>query len=46
MPWTDLSSEFGEWGTVYRRFNLWSGNCDLSLIFNRLSRMSDLNGSF
>ncbi len=24
IPWRDLPSEFGEWSTVYRRFNLWS----------------------
>ena len=24
IPWRDLSEEFGEWSTVYRRFNLWS----------------------
>ncbi|MFQ0972284.1 transposase, partial [Gilliamella sp. BG6] len=24
IPWRDLPVEFGEWSTVYRRFNLWS----------------------
>jgi len=24
IPWRDLPTTFGEWNTVYRRFNLWS----------------------
>ena len=24
IPWRDLPRQFGEWNTVFRRFNLWS----------------------
>ncbi len=24
VPWRDLPKAFGDWNTVYRRFNLWS----------------------
>ena len=33
VPWRDLPSKFGEWSTVYRRFNLWSQKGVLKLLF-------------
>ncbi len=41
VPWRDLPSEFGEWSTVYRRFNLWPRKSILKLLFNQLSSMAD-----
>ncbi|KAA3490793.1 IS5 family transposase, partial [Vibrio mimicus] len=46
VPWRDLSSEFGEWSTVYRRFNLWSRKDILKLLFNQLSSMADFEWVF
>ena len=44
IPWRDLPEEFGEWSTVYRRFNLWSKKGILVDIFKHLSQLADLNG--
>lgn len=46
VPWRDLPSEFGEWSTVYRRFNLWSRKGILNLLFKRLSSMADFEWVF
>ena len=41
IPWRDLPSEFGDWNTVFRRFNLWSKKGVLLLIFKELSNSED-----
>ncbi|MEI8671615.1 IS5 family transposase [Vibrio sp. SA48] len=46
VPWRDLPSEFGEWSTVYRRFNLWPRKGILKLLFNQLSSMADFEWVF
>tara|TARA_R110001583_G_C5539269_1_gene399303 strand:+ start:134 stop:880 length:747 start_codon:yes stop_codon:yes gene_type:complete len=40
-PWRDLPNEFGNWSTVFRRFNLWSRKGVLLNLFNWLSKNSD-----
>ena len=37
MPWRDLPPEFGEWSTVYRRFNLWSKKGILNMLFKQFA---------
>ncbi|WP_165974270.1 MULTISPECIES: IS5 family transposase [Vibrio] len=46
IPWRDLPSEFGEWSTVYRRFNLWSKKGILDNLFKSLSNMADFEWVF
>ena len=46
IPWRDLPSEFGEWSTVYRRFNLWSKKGILDKLFKSLSSMADFEWVF
>ena len=46
IPWRDLPSEFGEWSTVYRRFNLWSKKGVLDKLFRSLSTMADFEWVF
>ena len=46
IPWRDLPRDFGEWSSVYRRFNLWSKKGILGLLFNELSKISDLEWVF
>ena len=46
IPWRDLPSEFGEWSTVYRRFNLWSKKGVLDNLFKSLSCMADFEWVF
>ena len=46
IPWRDLPSEFGEWSTVYRRFNLWSKKGILDNLFKSLSSMADFEWVF
>jgi transposase len=41
IPWRDLPPFFGQWSTVFRRFNLWSRKGVLERIFNYLSISSD-----
>ena len=41
LPWRDLPDEFGDWSTIFRRFNLWSKKGVLHLLFNHLSASSD-----
>lgn len=40
-PWRDIPKAFGEWNTIFRRFNLWSKKEIIRLLFNELSRISD-----
>lgn len=46
IPWRDLPTEFGDWNTVYRRFNLWSKKGLLDILFNELSKLSDYEWVF
>ena len=46
IPWRDLPPEFGEWSTVYRRFNLWSKKGVLDNLFRSLSSMADFEWVF
>ncbi len=46
IPWRDLPSEFGEWNSVYRRFNLWSEKGVLDKLFRGLSSMGDFGWVF
>ncbi|AYA42299.1 IS5 family transposase [Xenorhabdus nematophila] len=41
IPWRDLPREFGDWNTVFRRFNLWSKKGVMTEIFQFLSRFND-----
>ncbi|WP_143871349.1 IS5 family transposase [Catenovulum sediminis] len=41
IPWRDLPSDFGDWSTVYRRFNLWSKKGILDNIFKVLAYITD-----
>ena len=41
VPWRDLPSDFGDWNSVFRRFNLWSKKGVMTEIFNSLSSMHD-----
>lgn len=41
IPWRDLPREFGDWNTVFRRFNLWSKKGVMTEIFQFLSRLND-----
>jgi len=46
IPWRDLPTEFGDWSTVYRHFNLWSKKGLLDLLFKELSKLSDYDWVF
>lgn len=46
IPWRALPTEFGDWNTVYRRFNLWSKKSLLDVLFKELSKLSDYNWVF
>ncbi len=46
IPWRDLPTEFGDWNTVYRRFNLWSKKGLLYILFKQLSKLSDFDWVF
>lgn len=46
VPWRDLPKEFGDWNTVYRRFNLWSKKGLLDILFKELSKRSDYDWGF
>ncbi|WP_428786439.1 IS5 family transposase [Vibrio splendidus] len=46
IPWRDLPSEFGEWSTVYRRFNLWLKKGILDKLFKSLPSMADFEWVF
>ncbi|MEX6028591.1 IS5 family transposase [Providencia huaxiensis] len=40
-PWRDIPKAFGEWNTIFRRFNLWSRKGIIHILFNELSLTSD-----
>lgn len=46
IPWRDLPTEFGDWNTVYLRFNLWSKKGLLEILFKELSKLSDYDWVF
>ena len=45
-PWRDLPVEFGNWNTVFRRFNLWSRKGIMSHVFSALSKGTDTEWVF
>ena len=45
-PWRDLPDHFGNWNTVYRRFNEWSFKGKLLKIFENLVENPDLEWEF
>jgi transposase len=45
-PWRDLPSEFGNWNTVFRRFNLWSRKGVMTQLFKALSVATDAEWVF
>lgn len=45
-PWRDLPAEFGNWNTVFRRFNLWSRKGIVACIFKDLSHDTDTEWMF
>ena len=46
VPWRDLPSDFGRWGSVYKRFNYWSKNNLLMNAFKELSKDTDTEWTF
>ncbi|EKF9936237.1 IS5 family transposase [Vibrio cholerae] len=46
IPWRDLPTKFGDWNTVYRRFNLWPKKGLLEILFKELSKPSDYDWGF
>ena len=45
-PWRDVPESFGDWSTIYRRFNLWSKNGVLMRVFSVLRYEPDLEWEF
>jgi len=45
-PWRDVPESFGDWSTIYRRFNLWSKNGVLMRVFSALRYEPDLEWEF
>jgi len=45
-PWRDLPPEFGNWNSVFKKFNYWSKNDKLNLVFKILSKDPDLEWEF
>jgi transposase len=45
-PWRDLPGEFGNWNTVFRRFNLWSRKGVMTRLFKALSHDTDTEWVF
>ena len=46
IPWRDLPKEFGDWSTVFRRFNLWSKKGVLDKLFESLALDGDAEWLF
>ncbi len=42
-PWRDLPERYGSWKTIYNRFNRWSKEGIINLIFNQLLSVLDEN---
>jgi transposase len=45
-PWRDVPESFGDWSTIYRRFNLWSKKGVLMRVFRALRYEPDLEWEF
>lgn len=45
-PWRDLPREFGNWNSIFKRFNDWSRSEKLFLIFKLLARDPDVEWEF
>ena len=45
-PWRDVPASFGDWSTIYRRFNLWSKKGVLMRTFRALRYEPDLEWEF
>lgn len=45
-PWRDLPEDFGNWNSVYKRFNEWSQKEILMNVFRELSKDSDCEWKF
>lgn len=45
-PWRDLPEEFGNWNTVFQKFNRWSLQDKLMLVFKTLVNEPDLEWEF
>ena len=41
-PWRDLPERFGNWNSVYQRFNRWSKNGEWERIFDELGEGANL----
>ena len=46
LPWRDLPSEFGLWGSIYQQFNRWSSKNKLINIFKTLVSDPDFEWEF
>jgi len=42
-PWRDLPERYGNWKTIYNRFNRWSKSGVINSIFNKLLQILDEN---
>lgn len=40
-PWRDLPERYGQWKTIYNRFNRWSKSGVINSIFNKLLQILD-----
>ena len=45
-PWRDLPCEFGDWNTVYKRYNFWSSKNIFMSVFKQLSQETDTEWEF
>jgi len=45
-PWRDLSPKFGQWNSIYKKFNRWSLKDKLVKIFKSLAQDPDLEWEF
>ena len=45
-PWRDIPRAFGDWNTIYRRFNLWSKKGVLLQLFTALKQLPDFEWEF
>lgn len=45
-PWRDLPEEFGFWNTIFQKFNRWSSQNKLMMVFKMLVQEPDLEWEF